>query len=296
MSKEIKYEGIIIKYGGKFDLTKAVSPFVFFDGKKYVMFYIGSLSQPEERRGYKILKANSKDGINFKKEKHPFLKVKNRGKEMITYKEYSPYFYTDHKYKFFYYAECSSKIYKIKYLNLMDVSHKPKSIFSEKQYFTSHSPKIIKYNNLFYLYYTSSKEYSKISSKKYPHYDFAKGFKIFLSVSSSPNKFKEGKKIKFYGCTRKYINYYGHSVFLYKEILYMCVTLFDGSVNKIGLFRSNNGINFKFVRLIVSPNQRNEIGFYSSSVLNLGNSCHRLYYGVRYFDNKWTINSLQFNL
>jgi len=300
MEIDIVTEGIRVKYGGKFDKTKAVSPFVLNTDGFFNMLYVGSSSAPAERIGYKILSATSKNGLEFKKNPLPyFKKIKISRNNINHFKEYSPCLLLTEEGAFFYYADNSSGLYDIKSIKLSDSVFKfvnTKKTIKDNLLLTKHSPKLFKHKKKYFCYYTASKSSKKIYSKKYPQYDFANGFNIFLAKSDSPLEFQKSEKVNFIDFDQKYKNFYGHSVFLLNDVIYMCVTIFDGSINKISLFKSKDGINFHFIKVLIAPNEINELGCYSSSALVIKGSCVRLYYGVRYFDNHWSINSLYFRI
>ena len=278
---KLKLGKIVVKYGGTFDATKVVAPFIFRINKNlFRLFYIGTGCKPEERKGYRILSATSKDGINFKKQEKVVILA-----EKADTKQYSPCLIRFNSRYFLYYALSESGLYKIFYSEARNTTHfkngKPVKLFLKSDYST-HTPRFVIDKSVFHCYFAASKSNKKIFSKKYPKYDFAEKFRIWHSVSKDGKNFKSLVPIKIQG---RFVNIYGHSVLYKNEQIYLFFT------------KSSDFVNFSKPIEIIKPDvKKNELGVYSCSLLKLNKKTYRIYYGVRYFNNHWNIKSATIEL
>lgn len=201
--------------GGLHDKTKVVAPdLITLPNGIIRMFYVGISCDPAERKGYRILSADSKDGLIFNKISRTSL-----NDSLTNNKQYSP---------------CVRKvndIYKMYFSNYESGKYVVRSAISKdclnfkldkeividtniKHQKAVHTPKIIFHNGLYYCYYTGSNKSEKIYSKDYPAYDFSDQFRIFRAVSKDGQSFEFENEIK---SIQKpiFLNYYGHNVILY---------------------------------------------------------------------------------
>lgn len=290
--KKFQKEKIVIDFGGKFDKTKAVSPDILkLSDHKYYMYYVGTNCLPHERKGYRLLVAESHDGINFVKLPKPIFNISN-----VDHKHYSPKVLKikNNKYRL-YYALGADRKYIIK----SAVSQIPTKFKLEKgvridtnniHLSAVHTPKLFFSNGKIHCYYTGSDDNGKIYSKKYPQYEFANDFNLYYSTSSDGLNFTKGIKISIK--LTDHINFYGHNVYLDGKKVYLIFTGFDGSINRLYITYSQDKINFVKPKVILEPDEKqNELGIYSCTILPLSGNRLRIFYGVRYFDNHWRIHS-----
>jgi hypothetical protein len=292
--KKLIFEEVAIPFGGKFDSTKAFSPFAFQIGKNLTrLFYIGANSNPGERKGYRVLTADSKDGINFKKLNKIFIPSKEEN-----VKHYSPAIIKLGESYFFYFAVCENGSYKIRYFESQSINSFKKSYpiaLDVKEDLTMHTLKFIKDKNTIHGFFTASKSIKKIFSKKFPKHDFGEGFKIWHGVSINGKEFTNCMPINIK--SKNFVNIYGHFLIFKDNIAHLFFTGFDGSVNRIYVSKSSDFKNFSKPRMIIEPNiKKNELGIYSCSLLELDDKTFRIYYSVRYFDNRWNIRSAKIEL
>ncbi len=159
-----------------------------------------------------------------------------------------------------------------------------------------HTPRVIyePQDKNFKLWFTGSDIGEKIYSQKYPKYDFGQNFKLFYASSENGINFSKIKKLSFVSDSSqtRFVNYYGHTIVKYKGYYILVFAGFNGSINCLYLSYSRDGCEFSKPKLLIKPDvDREELGIYSCSLLPVSQNKFRLYYGVRYFSNHWTINS-----
>lgn len=292
----IKKEGTVFDPGGLYDKTKVVSPDIVNLNGLLRLFYIGTSCRPEERKDYRILSADSKDGLSFTKRTEPIIDIST-----YSQKVYSPcVIKTGDSFKM-YFASYENGRYLIRSANSKDCLNfkiDEKIIIDVNQHHQKavYTPKVKIKNGLFHCYYTGSNEAEKTYSKLYPEYDFSKGFRIFYSTSKDGENFNFQGEIKF-NSKSKFINYYGHNFLFPGKYILLFYTAFDGSINRIYLAKSNDGLNFRDIQCLIEPDKnKSELGCYSCAISPLSGNLLRIYYGVRYFDNFWKIHSALINL
>ena len=300
--KKVVLERPILTYGGKYDKTKVVSPHVIKLHKNYyLMYYVGTSCLPHERKGYKILAAVSKDGLNFVKLDKPIL-----SRQQKDHKYYSPHIVKLDNRFLLYYAEGYSGNYVINVASSNDIckfNTIEENIIPLRASYSAavHTPRVIyePQDKNFKLWFTGSNINKKTHSQKYPKYDFGQNFKIFYASSKDGINFSKIRKISFINDPNqtRFINYYGHTVVKYKDYYILIFAGFNGSINCLYLSYSKDGYRFSKPQLLIRPDEnKDELGLYSCSLLPLTQNKFRLYYGVRYFSNHWTINSAIFSL
>lgn len=297
MEIEIKKEGERLAPGGLHDKTKVVAPdLITLPNGIIRMFYVGISCDPAERNGYRILSADSKDGLIFNKRPRPIL-----NDALTNNKQYSPCVRQVNDIYKMYFSNYESGKYVIRLASSKDCLHfqLDKNIVINtniKHQKAIHTPKIIFNNGLYYCYYTGSNKSEKIYSRDYPAYDFSDEFRIFRAVSKDGQSFKFEAEIKFIQ-NPVFLNYYGHNIIFYHKHYLLFYTAFDGSVNRIYISKSSDGIIFTDIKSLLEPNKdRSELGCYGCGLMPLNNDRLRIYYGVRYFDNTWKIHSAVANL
>jgi len=289
----VKDEGIVLSYSGLYDKTKVMSPDVIRAGDQYRLYYVGTNCPPEKRTDYRLLVACSDDGKKYTKTHKPILDL-----ESETDKHYSPKIIYFNKRYLLYYGLGSNGKYQIAQAVsddgysftkcadcVIDVSAAHKALV--------HSPKMFVSSGKIHCYYTGSNFPDKIYSKKYPSYEFANQFSLFYSSSFDGKHFAKGRKVHISDSSH-FVNIYGHNVYYCNDLVYLFFAGFDGSTNSIYVTTSSDMIHFEKPRLLLSPNpENNELGIYSCSLVQIDKSIFRLFYGVRYFDNRWKIKSVQ---
>lgn len=296
MSIFVKKEGLILKPGGLYDKTKVVSPDVIATNGIIRLFYIGTSCKPSERKDYRILSADSTDGLNFVKREKPIVDI-----SAYSQKVYSPCVVKIGDNFKMYFASYENGRYLIRSADSKDCLNfkiDEKIIIDVNQHHQKavYTPKVKIKNGLFHCYYTGSNEFLKIYSKQYPEYEFSNGFRIFYSTSHDGENFNFRDEVKFTQ-KPKLINYYGHNFLFLGPQTLLFYTAFDGSINRIYLAKSNDGLNFKDVQCLIEPDKnKEELGCYSCALNPLSNNLLRIYYGIRYFDNFWQIHSAILNL
>lgn len=297
MEIEIKKEGERLAPGGLHDKTKVVAPdLITLPNGIIRMFYVGISCDPAERSGYRLLSADSKDGLIFNKNPRPIL-----NDALTNNKQYSPCVRQVNGIYKMYFSNYESGKYIIRSASSNDCLYfkLDENIIvgtNEKHQQAVHTPKIIFNNGLYYCYYTGSNISEKIYSKDYPAYDFSDGFRIFRAVSKDGQSFKFENEIKSIQ-NQIFLNYYGHNVILYNEHYLLFYAAFDGSVNRIYISKSRDGIIFTDIKRLLEPDKdKFELGFYSCGLMRLNDGKFRIYYGIRYFDNTWKIHSAVINL
>ncbi|HEX9153820.1 MAG TPA: hypothetical protein VF809_03300 [Candidatus Saccharimonadales bacterium] len=288
---DISQPQVAVFYGGAWDKTKAVSPDVSIDPTgRFVMHYVGTNCAPNERIGYRLLTCESQDGIVFKKHQQPLLDLNDRAD-----KHYSPCLLRQNDSQLLFYGLGAQGKYGIAMARssggqrftpdtnlVVDVGpHHNAAVHSPKAIIDVSSGKIL-------CYYTGSHESGKIYSKQYPEYDFASGFALFRTTSTDARQFTSPEKVTIKGAS--FLNLYGHNVITHEGLFYLTFTGFDGSVNRLYLSVSSDGLQFTEPLLLVEPDAaKSELGVYSTSLVSLDDGRFRLYYGCRYFDNRWNI-------
>ncbi len=297
MEIEIKKEGERLAPGGLYDKTKVVAPdLITLPNGIIRMFYVGISCDPAERKGYRILSADSKDGLIFKKRPRSIL-----NDALTDNKQYSPCVRQVNGIYKMYFSNYEGGKYIIRSASSEDCLHfkLDKNIVidtNQKHQQAAHTPRIILNDGLYYCYYTGSNKSEKIYSRDYPAYDFSDQFRIFRAVS------KDGKSFKFEAEIKSiqhsvFLNYYGHNVIIYNKHYLLFYTAFDGSVNRIYVAKSKEGIIFTDIKRLLEPDKnKSELGFYSCGLMPLNDGKFRIYYGIRYFDNTWKIHSAIINL
>jgi predicted GH43/DUF377 family glycosyl hydrolase len=295
-SRNVTLEGIRIRPGGRFDRTKAVSPDIFYEHGIYRLFYIGTSCMPEERKSYAILLATSTDGLHFIKKERPII-----GTSEEWTKVYSPHIVKIGKKYCMYFAAHINGTYVIRRAvseDCLNFKVEDGTIIGvgKNHSKAAYTPKLLCADNVYNCYYAGSNSGRKIFSRKYPNHDFSDSFRIFLAISRNGVAFEPSARLK--SIERKgLINYYGHNVVRAKGKVYLFFTAFDGRVNRIYISESDNGKDFAKQVCILEPDEgRGEIGTYSCTLLPIGDDRFRIYYGVRYLDNRWTINSATFDI
>lgn len=282
---------IVLSYGGEWDSTKVVSPDVTQSPSgEFVMSYVGSNCLPHERTGYTLLTAESEDGVNFNKQGKPILSAGSKD-----HKHYSPCIRKWNGDSLLFYGRGADGVYTINIarsknndeytpdgtpaVNVTDRHHRA----------AVHSPKvIIGEDNTLTCYYTGSHKSNKIYSRQFPEYDFADSFGLFRSKSKDSYTFSKPEQVKIKNAHFK--NIYGHNVLKDNYITYLVFAGFDGSVNRLYIACSLDGLNFGEPKLLVAPNHsKQELGVYSSCLVKTNDNKFNLYYGCRYFDNRWKI-------
>ncbi len=260
------------------------------------MFYVGTSCLPEERKGYVILSASSADGLNFVKREQPII---SNSEEWS--KTYSPRVVKIGDKYHMYFAVSANGNYVIKRavsddLTSFQVVEGTVIGVGEGHINAVHTPKVLQTDQGFNCYYTGSDDGQKIFSQKYPIHDFGNRFRLFLAVSEDGLEFKRLRRID--SIERDgFLNYYGHNVVNFNGETHLFFTAFDGSINRIYASRSADGQHFSEPSLLLQPDEAaGEVGTYSCTLAPIGFGEFRMYYGVRYLDNHWTINSATFNI
>lgn len=278
---KIKKENMVLPSGGVYDKTRCYAPSILKYKDEYLLYYTGSNDNPSERSGYRLLLAKSKDGINFEKTNKVVLDF---GKEAKCYSA-EAILQNDGRLKLYFALNKGDgyKIFKTTTDDYEDLSGEF-SVAIEKTELFSHSVhtlRTIEVNGLHHAYVAGSSNGARSQSKKYKHYKIGSDFRIFHAASDSGEVFNQFEEIVF--PPHNFINIYGHSVFLYKDTLYLIFTGFDGSAGcKLYISTSKDFKNFSEPELLLVPDEENgEIGMYSCSVLQLSKNSWRIFYGSR---------------
>lgn len=295
ISSYVRDIGVVIDHGGVHDTRRTYSPNILYvanEEKPYKLYYTGGHFAPE-RLGYRLLMAESVDGINFTKVKEPILSLVAEGKKHYSSKVvkekdgYSLYYATNE-------YGAGYDIRKAYSLDGYTFEGSEVIVPLAPEYSANiHTLKMADHptTGACHAYFTGSINNNYIYSTAYKNFDISQRFALY---HFSPERIDRAvTRINF---DDKFINDYGHDVFSAQDRLYMMVTRTDEATNCLYICSSVNGVDFTVPQLLLRPDESmQEMAYYGCSCLVIGSQL-RIYYGVRYLDNSWRIKAAEMQL